>query len=167
MKQQHIKKLFTLVGFLILAFVAVNMNACSKDKGNNHGYPGFGIPGFGVPGQGGHLGNGVAVSGDGVLTMQLTFAGQNGGQVGAMGTLWVNGQSAGCSVPPGQYVLQTIQPGYFQNGDFYQIRLQAVGGYYPLDVYIERAWFTNQYLQDGSRKMFVNANITGCPTIFN
>lgn len=165
MKTRLINKFFTLLGFLILAFVALNMNACSKDKNNNgHWGPWQGVYGPGVGG--GHLGNGVGMSADGVLTLQLTFSGQNGGVAGAMGTLWVSGYSVGCSVPPGQYVLQTTQPGQYYNGDFSNIRLMATNGY-VIEIYISRGWLTNQQDQYGNRRMFVEANIPGCPTNFS
>ncbi len=164
MEKHLINKFFTLLGFLVLVFVALNMNACSKsgDKGGNPMQWGYG-PGVG----GAHLGNGVGTSGDGAMTLQLTFSGQNGGPAGAMGTLWVNGYSVGCSIPNGQYVLQTVQPGTYYNGDFQNMRLVANYGGHPIEIYIARGWLTNQQDNYGNRKMFVDAHLPGCPTMFN
>jgi hypothetical protein len=172
MKEKLFKKIFTLVGLVLLALVALNMNACSKDKNNNNGaYGGFGLgPGGVVPG--GVLGNGIGVSSDGMLIMELTFAGQNGGQAGATGMLTVQGNSVGCAVLPGQYPLQTQVPGIYSNGDFSNIQLftnlrDMYGAVTPATITLDRGWLQNQQDSYGRHMMYVNANIPGCPTVFN
>lgn len=170
MKEKLIKKLFTLIGLILLAVVALNMNACSKDKNNNNGV----IGGYGLgPGMvGGVLGNGIGVSSDGMLIMELTIAGQNGGQAGATGMLTVQSGSVGCAVSPGQYPLQTQVPGYYFDGDFGNIQLYTnlrdmYGNFTPATITLDRGWFQNQQDSYGRHKMYVNANIPGCPTVFN
>jgi hypothetical protein len=165
MKEQYIRKLFALIGFLLLAFVALNMNACSKDKNANANNP-YGTYGYGNGVGGGILGQGVGQSGDQILTLQLTFSGQNGGQAGAMGNLYVQGWSAGCALPPGNYTLQTAQPGQYYNGDFANINLVATNNQ-GIQITLVRGWLTNQQDSYGNRRMYVDANIPGCPTTFN
>lgn len=168
MKKNYINKFFTILGFLLLAFLAINMNACSKEKSNNNQNPNqFGY-GYGPGVGGGHLGNGIGYSGDGSMVLQLTIAGQNGGQAGATGTLFVQGHSMGCALAPGNYTLQTVQPGIYYNGDFYPpqgdgFTLRANNG---MEIYVE-GYLTNQQDQYGNRVMFAQANIPGCPTTFN
>jgi hypothetical protein len=166
MKKEYVSKIFALIGFLLLAFVALNMNACGKDKtaGNNNGL--YGQYGYGGGVGNGVLGNGIGQSGDGMLTLQLTFSGQNGGMAGAMGTLFVQGGSPGCALPPGQYSLQTAQPGQYFNGDFANITLVATNNQ-GISIMISRGWLTNQQDQYGNRRMFADTSIPGCPTIFN
>ena len=163
MKKHFINKLFTIAGFLLLAFVALNMNACSKDKDGGGAVNPYGQYGYG-PGVGGsHLGNGLGVSGDGSMTLQLVFAGQNGGQAGATGTLWVQGYTAGCALYPGTYTINTVQPGRYYNGDFENMRLMANNG---IELYVQRGWLQNQQDQYGNRRMYADVNIPGCPTMF-
>lgn len=172
MKRKLLNKLFALAGFLFLAMLALNMNACSKDKNNNSNpYGQYGLYGPGIPTGGYPLANGIGVSGDGLLVMELTFGGQNGGQAGANGVLTVQGQSVGCAIAPGQYQLQTQVPGQYYNGDFSGIQLitqvmTTYGTPSPATITIE-GWLSNQQDSYGRRHMFINANIPGCPTVFN
>lgn len=165
MKEKHIKKIFTLIGFLLLAFVALNMNACSKDKsgaGAPNPYGPYGNWGNGQNG-GSNLGQYIALSGDQKLFLDLVFS-TNGQQVGAYGSLDVAAGSVGCSMPPGHYVLQTMQPGTYSNGSFYDIKLsaQANGG---LEILID-GWLTDYVDINGKRHFYAYANIPGCPTAF-
>lgn len=166
MKNEITKKVFTVVGFLILAFVAINMNACSKDKGSGGApndpygtYGNYGSYNYG-PNGGGHLANAYGESTD--MRIRLSFSGTNGGQVGATGELWVQGSMA-CPIPSGRYSLRTVRPGLYMNGDFYQgITLLTNNG---IEVFI-RGYLRNQQEPNGDRRMTAHANIPGCPTNF-
>lgn len=162
MKNKLIKKIFAAVGLLVLTFVALNMNACSKDKNNNNPYAMYGY-GNGMYGGQGNLGYFTSVSGDGMLQLRLTF-GSNGSQVWANGELYVNGYSAGCSLYPGVYQIQTQSPGQYQSsGIFYSI--QAVMPQNGYSIYMD-GMLKNSVDQYGNRRADINANIPGCPTNF-
>lgn len=165
MKHKILKQIFTALGFLVLAFVAINMNACSKDKGssNPNQYDQYGYNGqynYGPNGGRGHLANAIGDSGD--MTIRLSISGMNGGEAGATGELIVRG-GIGCSVPPGRYGLRTVRPGIYMNGDFYQgFTLRASNG---MEIYIQ-GFLRNQQDPSGARRMSAHANLPGCPTNF-
>lgn len=167
------KKILSIFGvFMLMAFFAVGMNACSKKKSgggvqNNGYYYGPNGQPYGSPG-GGSLGSGGGYSPDG-SSIQLTFYGQDGGQVQASGYLTIspNAYSAGCGIAPGTYTLNPGQAGSFYSGDFENITMTAQNG---MPVVIQFGWFNNSYVTIGGYQMsriFAVVNIPGCPTNFN
>jgi hypothetical protein len=171
------RKILSILGFfMLMAFFAVGMNACGKKKDGSsgvrsgqygYGYGPNGQPIYGAPG--GSLGVGGGYAPDG-SSIELSFSGQNGGQVYASGYLTItpHAYNSGCGIQPGTYALQTQQPGYFYKGNFDNITLIAQNG---MPVVIRFGWFNNSYVtmpsgQQMSRIMAV-VNIPGCPTNFN
>ncbi len=169
------KKILSLFGmFMLMAFFAVGMNACSKKKGgggavnNGYYYGPNGQPIYGTHG-GGSLGSGGGYAPDG-SSIELTFYGQDGGQVQASGYLSISQQAynSGCGIAPGVYSLNPSQPGVFYSGDFENITMIAQNG---MPVTIQFGWFNNSYVTMPSgqqmSRIFAVVNIPGCPTNFN
>lgn len=170
------KKYLVAIGLpAILLSMAFGMNACGKKKGSNnnpygpYGYGNYNYGNYNYGNVGGSfLGNGGAIAPDG-STLELSFSGQDGGQVQVQGLLRISPQaySMGCGIPPGDYMLQTQQPGYFQSGNFGQIGLIANNG---MPVTIQSGWLYSSYvtMPSGQQvpRMFAITNIPGCPTNF-
>ncbi len=161
MKENLIKKIFTVLGFLVLAFVALNMNACSKDKKNNTNPNPNGQYGYGPGVGGGVLANAVGSGYD--IDIRFTISGVNGGQAGATGILFVKSNTCPGLFAGQTYNLQTIAPGVYYNGDFFPTMGQGftMRTQNGIDVYVE-GFLTNQQEPDGARRMSGVVVLTGC-----